>query len=386
VKITPELKDSLTLKFNNLASEKNKLGEKIISLGLGEPAFETPRRIVDATYDAILKGHTRYSNSFGMYELRELISAKLWSENKIKVSPDNIIVTPGAKQAMLLALMALLEPGDEVINISPCYVSYVPQIKIAESNSIIHNVDLKKDDFSLDFDEIEKLSGRNVKVMIINFPHNPTGRMLTKEETEKLVDLIKKNNWYVISDEIYEKLNFGGDYYYSLGSFNEIADRVITVNGFSKTYSMTGWRIGYLAANDQIIKIVSKLQQHINTNTCTFVQKGACAAFSLGEEHIDAYNQELQNKASFLVDTLALNNKLRINPPSGGLFGFLNVSKTGLSSDDFAHSLLLNMNVAVTPGVGFGKNWDDHVRISLAANIEDFKDGIKLIDKFVNEL
>lgn len=386
MKISRYIKDSPTLKFSELAKERNRRRERIISLGISEPAFDTPLPIIDATYDAIKKGYTKYSNSLGLIELRELIRDKLLKDNGINASIENIVVTPGAKQALYLALMALLEPYDEVINITPCYVSYIPQIKIAEPTAVIHNIDLKKDDFSLDWEKIENISNKKTKVIIINFPHNPTGRMLHKDEMDRLAGIIRDKSCYIISDEIYEKLNFSGLPHYSIAAFKDISERTVTVNGFSKAFSMTGWRIGYLTANKEVIKIVSKIQQHINTNTCTFVQKGACAAFSLSNGHVSSYNKELKDKASLMADIIESNHWLSLVPPMGGLFAFLNISRTGLSSDDFSFNLLSKKDVAVIPGVSFGEQWDDHVRISLVAGKDEFEDGIKRIDRFVREI
>lgn len=386
MKIDSSIKDSVTLKFSELAREKNRKKERIISLGIGEPDFATPQPIIEATYEAMQNGYTKYSNPSGLVELRELIKKKLLTDNNINTSIDNIIITPGAKQALLLALMAILKPHDEVINITPCYVSYIPQIKIAEPDAIIHNVDLKKENFSLDWKDLGKKLNKKTKAFIINFPHNPTGKMLLKEEVEELVKLLKESACYIISDEIYEKLNFSNSVHYSIGAFDEVREKVITVNGFSKAFSMTGWRIGYLTANSEIINIISKLQQHINTNTCTFIQKGTCAAFSLSSDYLDSYKDELREKASFAATIFNSNERLKLNSPMGGLFAFINISKTGLSSDAFSSELLLKMGVAVTPGIAFGDAWDDHVRISFVAPKKDFEEGIRLIDKFSNEL
>ena len=179
MEITKELRESQTLKFSQLAREMNRRGERILSLGLGEPAFETPEPIITEVSDALKKGYTKYSNSYGLVELRELISDKLLKENSISVPPGNIVVTPGAKQALLLALMAILKPYDEVINIVPCYVSYVPQIKIAEPRSVIRNIDLNKDNLSIDWEKIRKVLSDKTRVIILNSPHNPTGQMLS---------------------------------------------------------------------------------------------------------------------------------------------------------------------------------------------------------------
>jgi len=383
MKLSPDIRDSATLKFSELAKEKNRRKEKIISLGIGEPMFDTPPEIVEATYDAMKKGYTKYSDPLGLVELRELIKDKLLKDNGIDVSIDNIVVTPGAKQALSLALMALLEPNDEVINITPCYVSYIPQIKIAEPSAVIHNIDLDKHDHSLDRGKIKKAFNKKTKAIIINSPHNPTGKMLERDEIGFLARLVKGTGCYVVSDEIYEKLNFSGMRHYSIGAVKEIKDKAITINGFSKAFSMTGWRIGYLAAPKELIKAISRLQQHLNTNTCTFIQKGACSAFSLNEDYPKAYNSALKERESLLVEMVKSNSALRLVRPAGGLFAFLDISGASHGSDRFSARLLDRKNVAVIPGVSFGENWDDHVRISLVAQTDEFREGMRRIDEFV---
>lgn len=386
MEISLDIEDAATLKFGQLVREKKQKGEKIISLGLGEPNFDTPSPIIESTYEALRAGWTRYSDPLGLEELRHLIKNKLKTENKIETSNENIIVTPGAKNALFLALMALLKPSDEVITISPCYVSYVPQIKLAEPTAIIKNVDLTKNDFSINWTQLEKKISEKTKAILLNFPNNPTGKMISKKELQRLINLVGDKNCYVISDEIYEKLNFSGFPHYSIGSFHNIKDRVITINGFSKSFAMTGWRIGYLVANLDTIKIVSKLQQHINTNTCTFVQKGACTAFLMDSNFLDSYNNKLKENASFMLEVFGSNEKLHLTLPQGGLFAFLNISKTGLTSEEFCSELLIKKGVVVIPGIAFGINWDDYIRITLGVNKNEFQEGIRLIDEFTKEI
>ena len=386
MKLSPEVTDSLTLKFAQLAREKNQAGERIISLGLGEPRFLTPESIVEATIEALKEGYTRYSHPKGLFELRQLIAKKLSSENAIETIPENIIVTPGAKQASMIALMAILEPHDEVINFTPCFVSYVPQVKIAEPNSKIYNIDVNRDDFSIDWDRVREKVNSKTKVIILNSPNNPTGKMLTHEDMLQLVSIIHKYKCLVLSDEIYEKLVFSNFKHISPGSYKEIQDRVITVNGFSKSFSMTGWRIGYVNANAEIIKNMDKLQQHLNTNTATFIQKGVCEAFKIGDEIWDQHNSDLNKKALYIEKTLSEKLNVKIVSPEGGLFAFLNIRASGFNSDTFATKLLEAKSVAVTPGIAFGADWDDHVRVSMAVDYDEFKEGIDLIREFSKEI
>jgi len=379
MKLSREIKDSITLKFAELARQKNKDGEKIISLGIGEPEFETPNEIIDKTISAMNNGFTRYSNSRGLFELRKSLADKFNIENGILIDPENIVVTSGAKQAMVLSLMSILEPNDEVINFSPSYVSYVPQIKIAEPKAIIHNFDLSKTDFSVDWELFSQIVNKKTKAIIINSPNNPSGKMFTQKDFSQLVKIIEKNNCYLLSDEIYEKFIIGDINHISPGSFESIKDYVITINGFSKSFSMTGWRVGYLSANKSIVKNIVKLVQHINTNTVTFIQKGLCNAYKTNNPGLKKFNHSLRAKVDYMLNTFTN----EFSPPNGGIFSFLNINNTGLDSDEFATQLLSKYNVAVTPGIGFGNNWDDHIRISLVIDDNAFFEGIDCINDFI---
>ncbi|MDO8358287.1 MAG: aminotransferase class I/II-fold pyridoxal phosphate-dependent enzyme [Nitrospirota bacterium] len=382
MKLSPEIQDSLELRFSGVARQMNERGERIISLGLGEPAFPTPPAVVEAAIEAMRNGMTRYSSPFGLPELREAICAKLVADNGISVSPGEIMVTPGAKMALSLALAALLQPGDEVINILPCYPSYLPQIRIAEPEAIIHNIDLCHADFSLDFDALRHRLSPRTKALIINFPHNPTGKMLTQRELDVLVELLTDHSCWLISDEIYERLNFSGQRHLSPGAVAALAERTITINGFSKAYSMTGWRIGYLAAKGPIMKTISKLQQHMNTNVAPFTQCAAVAALAMPMDFLAEYNAQLARNANYLQGVVDQSPALELQASEGGLFAFLNIGRTGLDSDAFCAGLLQNHAVAASPGISFGSHWDDHVRISLATDCSSFAEGINRLHAF----
>ncbi len=377
MKLSPEIQDSLELRFSGLARQMNEDGQRIISLGLGEPGFPTPPAIIDAAAAAMRQGLTRYSNPFGLLDLREAICAKLAVDNGVIAQPSEIMVTPGAKMALSLALAALLQPGDEVINILPCYPSYLPQIRIAEPDAVIHNIDLLHSDFSLDLEAIRAHLSSRTKAVIINFPHNPTGRMLSQRELDGLTELLANHDCWLISDEIYERLNFSGQPHLSPAAVASLAERTITINGFSKAYSMTGWRIGYLVAKGPIMKTISKLQQHMNTNVAPFIQKAAVTALAMPIDFIEAYNQQLANNAGILNAAVAETPQLYLRKSEGGLFAFLDISATGLSSDVFCSRLLEEHRVAATPGVSFGAAWDKCIRISLASNADSFSEGVR---------
>ncbi len=386
MKLSPEIQDSLELRFSGLARQMNEKGGRIISLGLGEPGFPTPPAIVEAAAEAMRNGMTRYSNPFGLPELREAICAKLAADNGIEATPNEIMITPGAKMALSLALAAILQPGDEVINILPCYPSYLPQIRIAEPDAVIHNIDLRQRDFYLDLRRLRETLSPRTKAIIINFPHNPTGKMLSQEELDGLVDLLADHSCWLISDEIYERLNFSGTPHLSPAAVAALAERTITINGFSKAYSMTGWRIGYLVAKGPIMKTISKFQQHMNTNVAPFIQKAAVTALAMPMDFLESYNWQLATNAGVLDSAVRQTPQLQLHRSEGGLFAFLDISATGLNSDAFCSQLLEKHTVAATPGISFGPAWDQHIRISLASSTASFAEGVRRLIMLASSL
>ena len=386
MKLGSEVTANLTLEFAQKARERKKNGERIISLGIGEPDFDVPQDIITATVEALKNGFYKYSDPQGILSLRTAIADKLKSKNNINVEPDQIIVTPGAKGAIFIALMTILEAGDEVINFTPSYVSYVPQIKIAEYNSKVINFPLNKDDLSIDFEKLEKAITENTKAILFNTPHNPTGKMFSREEVERLRDIVLKNKLYIISDEIYELLNFSGNLHYSLGAFEEIKDQVITINGFSKPFCMTGWRIGYLVLPKKLLEKATKLQHHINTNTTTFVQKGAEVAVKSNAEHLKEYNIKIKNRLQVFKEFLEINKGyVKCTLPDATFYCWLDISALNMTSNQFARKLVETKGVATTPGLAFGESWDNFIRIALTCEEEEIREGLDLITEFIHE-
>ena len=333
-----EVGESLTYKFAQTANEMRAQGREIISLGLGEPDFETPQYVKDATIAAMNGGFTHYSATQGLPELRKLIAEDYNKNHGCAFTMNDVIVTPGIKASVYFALCALLEPEDEVIMITPYYVSYPAMVKLAEPNAKITYVKLNKD-FTLNINDLVNAITPKTKVLLINSPHNPTGMVLSKDETEAIVDLVKRHNIYVVADEVYEKLVYDGQKHYSFADYTEIKDKVIVCNGYSKSHAMTGWRLGFAIGNPEIIKKMNKLQQHINTNTCTFIQKGACSIYVNEPTHIAPYVNELQNRIGYFNKEM---NKLEYangHAPKAGFFYFVDISKTGLDSNTFCSNL-----------------------------------------------
>jgi len=384
--IDKSLQYSGTLQFSLKARQLKEQGREIISLGLGEPEFDTPEHIKQAAKEALDAGLTRYSSPAGLGELRDLVAAKLREDNDINAQAGEVLITPGAKNALFLACAALLRPGDEVINFTPCYVSNGPIIKLAEPKCVVHDVPLTGDDFRIDPDRIRSCINDRTRLIFINYPNNPTGVMMTPDEAQFLRDVVAAGDFYLLSDEIYERIVFGDMRHISPASFEDIRERVVTVNGFSKTYAMTGWRIGYVHANSELTTLMTKIHQQINTNTAAFIQKAAVAALTGPQNHIGEFVEKLRRRKLLYDDMVAGNEHLTGSSPDGGFFGFMNVSATGLTSDEFCAKLLDETGVAVIPGVQMGERFDRYARVSLVNQTDVVAEGLKRISDFVNEI
>ena len=373
-----EVGESLTYRFAQAAGEMKAQGKEIISLGLGEPDFNTPDYVVKATMKAMQDGFTHYSSTQGWPDLRKMISEDCNKSYNSEYTMNDVIVTPGIKAAVFFSLAAILEPNDEIILISPYYVSYPAMVKIAEPSAKIINVTLSRD-FNLDAEKLKGSFNQNTKAILINSPNNPTGMVLTKDEVELIVELAIKYNAYIISDEVYEKLVYSNYQHISFGLYKEIRDRLIICNGYSKSHAMTGWRLGYAIGDHNIIGKMNKLQQHINTNTCTFVQVGACSIYKNEPVHIKPYVEELEKRIEFFDKELNELDYLSAIKPKAGFFYFVDISKTGVDSNTFCADLLKKTGIASTPGVAFGPEWDDHVRFSIAVPFNTLERAICLL-------
>ncbi len=373
-----EVGESLTYKFAQAAGEMRAQGKEIISLGLGEPDFKTPDYVVEATMKAMQDGFTHYSATQGWPELRKLIAEDCNKSYGSEYTMNDVIVTPGIKSAVYFSLAAILEPGDEIILISPYYVSYPAMVKLAEPTAKIVNVTLAKD-FTLDAEKLKAAFNKNTKAILINTPNNPTGMVLSKEEVELVVKLAIENDAYIISDEVYEKLVYSGHQHTSFGLYQEIKDRLIICNGYSKSHAMTGWRLGYAIGAHDVIAKMNKLQQHINTNTCTFVQVGACSIYKNEPVHIKPYVDELEARISYFDTELNKLPYITGVKPKAGFFYFIDISAVGVDSNTFCADLLKKTGIASTPGVAFGPEWDDHVRFSIAVPMSTLERAVELM-------
>ncbi len=380
-----EIGESLTLKFAEAANQRRLAGKDIISLGLGEPDFEVPPELISATIKALQSGKSGYSSPMGLPELRTKLAEKLYRENLIPSKSDNILITPGAKQALQMGLFALLEPGDEVIVINPSFVSFIPQIYLAEPRAVVKIIDSKKTDFSLPIDEIRKQVTLKTKAILINSPNNPAGYISNKSELKALYELAERHDFYIFSDEIYEKLLFPGSEFFSIGSLEQEVERVFTINGYSKSHAITGWRLGYLCFPRKFGERLLRLQQHINTNTCTFIQKAVLDAFDVDMSFLKLYNQKLLQRAQMVSDCFNQLNSTRLVPPTAGFFAFVDISALNVDSNAFCGDLVEQTGVATTPGLAFGESWDDHFRLSYAVNENMLQEGLARIHEFINK-
>ncbi len=373
VRIDAAVAEPPTLAFGARIAARRKAGLPVLSLGLGEPDVETPAHVIEAAHRAMRDGYTKYSAAAGLPELREAVAAKLARDNGIKAEAGEVVVVPGAKNALYLAAAALLEPGDEAVLLTPGYVSNKPIVMLAEPSCRIVEVPLRAPDFALDRTALTAAIGPKTRLLIANFPHNPTGRMLDAADAAFLAGLLRDNSrLHLISDEIYEKLAFGDRPMVSPAALPGAADRVITVNGFSKAYAMTGWRVGYAHAAKPLAARILRVHQQLNTNVAAFTQKAALAALTGPQEHLSGLVARLRGCREAYAAFLARNPGLAGPVPDGGLFGFVRVGASGWTSDAFCSALVEESGVAVLPGASFGPEWDAWCRVTLCGEPAGF--------------
>jgi len=378
---------SLTLAIDAKAKQMKKEGVDLVGFGAGEPDFNTPENIKEAGIKAIKDNQTRYTPASGMIELKTAVAEKLKKDNNLDYKPSDIIISCGAKHSLYNIFMALLNPGDEVIIFSPYWVSYEEQVKIADGVPVFVELDETKN-FEVDFDLLNKKITKKTKAMIVNSPSNPTGAIFSEQTLQKLADIALKNNLYIISDEIYEKLIYNNKKQISIASLSkEVKAKTIVVNGVSKTYAMTGWRIGYLAADDkEIISAIDNLQSHSTSNPTTPAQIAAIEALKTSESVIQAMVAEFDKRRKHILKRVRAISGLTAVEPDGAFYIFPNFSsfigktikgKKINGSLDLAELLLNEAKVAVVPGIAFGT--DKHFRLSYATSMTNIDKGLDRI-------
>ena len=384
------IKPSPTIAVTSKAREMRAAGKDVIGLGAGEPDFDTPDNIKDAAIEAIKRGETKYTAVDGTPKLKKAIQGKFTRENNLSYELDQISVGTGGKQVLYNVFMATLNPGDEVIIPAPYWVSYPDMVLLAGGKPKIVKCS-EKNEFKITPDELKKAIGKKTKWLIINSPSNPTGSCYTRNEIEELSKiLIKNKNVYILSDDIYEHITYDNFKFFTIAQIKALKDRTLTMNGVSKSYSMTGWRIGYGAGPKDIIKAVAKIQSQSTTNPSSISQAAAVEALNGTQDFIKTRSDSFKERRDYVVETLNSINGLSCLKPSGAFYVFPNCKKllgkkTKLKTDkEFVEKLLEKAEVAVVQGSAFGL--DGYFRISYATSMENLKKALDRIKSFCESL
>jgi aspartate aminotransferase len=375
-----ELTPSLTLAIDSKAKALRAEGVDVCGFGAGEPDMDTPEHIKAAAVAALQGGQTKYTPSSGIPELRQAIAKKFAADNRIEYKPSQIIVSNGAKQSCYNAIAAVVNPGDEVIIPAPYWLSYPEMVRLAGAEPVIVPT-REENNWKLTAEEFENAMTPKTKMIIINSPGNPTGSVYTREELRAISEVAAEEDIYILSDEIYEKLTYDGAEHVSVASLTpEAYDLTITVNGFSKAYAMTGWRLGYLGAPEPIAKAIDSMQSHMTSNPCSFAQYGGLAALTGDQQCVTDMRDEFDIRRQYMFERLSQISGITAVKPLGAFYVLANVSALGLKSQNFADRLLSKANVALVPGIAFGD--DRTVRLSYATSLDIIKTGIDRIEEF----
>lgn len=375
---------SLTLAISAKAKAMKAQGIDVCSFSAGEPDFDTPDHIKAAAKKALDEGKTKYGPASGEPRLREAIAHKLKVENQLDYQAENIIVTNGGKHSLYNLMVALIEPGDEVVIPAPYWLSYPEMVILAGGTPVIVNTD-ESTHYKITPQQLRQAITPKTKLFVLNSPCNPTGMVYTPEELQGLAEVVVESDISVVSDEIYEKILYEGATHLSIGAVSsEVFSRTIISNGFAKAYSMTGWRIGYLAGPVELIKACSTIQGHSTSNVCTFAQYGAIAALESSQDCVEEMRQAFAQRREVMFDRLNSIQGIHCVKPDGAFYMFVNISQTGLSSLSFCEKLLEAQQVAAIPGVAFGA--DQNIRFSYATDMTTIEQGMERLDKFVRSL
>ena len=379
-----QLTPSLTLTIDSKAKAMKSEGLDVCGFGAGEPDFDTPEHIKAAAVAALEAGFTKYTPSSGIPELRQAISEKFAADNQIEYRPSQVIVSNGAKHACYNAILATCQPGDEVIIAAPYWVSYPDMVRLAGAEPVIVPT-TERNAWKLTAENFENAMTPRTKMLIINSPCNPTGSVYTREELQAIVEVAAEEDISILSDEIYEKLVYDDTKHVSIASLSKEAyDLTITVNGFSKSYAMTGWRLGYLGAPEAIAKAVDSIQSHSTSNPCSFAQKGAVAALKGDQQPLADMRDEFDMRRNYMFDRISKIPNITAVKPLGAFYVLVNISQLGLTSQNFADRLLSKATVAVVPGAAFGD--DRTIRLSYATSIDVIKKGLDRFQDFCRTL
>ena len=387
------IEPSVTLAITAKAKEMKRSGIDVISFGVGEPDFNTPRNIMNKAIEAMENGFTKYTETNGIPSLREAICSKLREDNNLEYNINQIVISNGAKQCLANIFLAILNPEDEVIVPKPYWVSYPELIRLAGGIPIY--VDSKReDDYKFTKENLEKVITDKSKAIVLNTPNNPTGVVYNKEELTEIANFAKENNLFIISDEIYEKLIYDDQEHISIASLSKDAyERTIVINGFSKSYAMTGWRVGYTASSKEVAKLITNVQSHMTSNVCSIAQYAAVEALIGEQDDIKLMVKEFDKRRVFMINALKEMKDIDILTPKGAFYIMVDLNKfigksiNGNIIDNtvtFASLLLEEEKVAVVPGEAFGL--DNYIRLSYATSLDNIKEGLKRIKEFTIKL
>ena len=375
-----ELSPSMTLSITSQAKALKKQGVDVLSFGAGEPDFNTPAHIVEAATQALANGQTRYTESAGILELREAIAAKFLIDNGLQYEPGQISVNCGAKHSCYNAILACVNPGEEVIIPAPYWTSYPEMVKLVGGVPIVVETQASNG-WKMTPEEFENNISPMTKMVILNSPGNPTGSVYSKEELEKIAEIAVGEGIVILSDEIYEKLVYGENKHISIASLSkEVYDHTITINGFSKAYAMTGWRLGYTAAPKKIAEAIDNLQSHTTSNPTTFAQYGALAALQGDQQIVADMRDEFDVRRQYMLSRLQAIKNVRVIEPLGAFYFLVNIEPIGIKSVNFCEKLLSKAKVAAVPGVAFGA--EHTVRFSYATGLDVINAGMDRFEEF----
>ncbi len=367
-------------KINEKTLEMERAGKKIYHFEVGRPDFDTPKLIKDATIKSIENGDVFYTSNYGIMPLREAVAEKLRNENNLDYTAKEVLITAGATESIYDSYSLILEEGDEILLPNPCWPNYVNAAHIMGAVPVRYSL-AEENDFQIDFDELEGLVTEKTKAIVIINPSNPIGSMFTLETLEKLADFAKKKDILVISDEIYEKIIYGNKKHISIASLDGMKERTITINGFSKTYSMTGFRLAYIAAPEEFIRVLNIIHQHNTSCATSFVQHGGITALKEGGDASEEMVKEYKRRRDYIVEKVNSIEGLSLNAPDGAFYAFINIKGLGISSEEFCNYLLDEECVAIVPGTVFGSAGEGFVRFSYASSYEDIVEGLNRMEK-----
>ncbi|MBH1941472.1 pyridoxal phosphate-dependent aminotransferase [Mobilitalea sibirica] len=387
------VKPSSTLSITAKAKELKEKGIDVVGFGAGEPDFNTPDNICEAAIEAIHAGFTKYTPADGTLELKKAVCEKFLKFNGLRYETNQVVVSNGGKHSLTNIFTAIINPGDEVIIPAPYWLSYPEIVKLADGVPVFIRTD-KSQNYKVTATQIEAVCTDRTKALILNSPNNPSGMIYTREELEAIAEVAVRKDFYVVSDEMYENLIYGDDHPVSIASLNdEIYKRTITCSGVAKSYSMTGWRIGYTGSSKEIAKLMSSVQSHQTSNPNSIAQKAAYEALMGSQDSVFAMNEEFNKRRDYMFDRISNMRLLSALKPQGAFYMFVDISETldkeykGTKINtvsNLAKILIEDFNVAVIPCDDFG--FSDHIRLSYAISIEQIKKGLNRIEKLLNEL